>query len=53
METGERRRPCSGWVEAPWAAAARTGGDPGPYGVVCMVFGVSYGLALAVIRRRG
>ena len=31
---------------------ARTGGDPGPYGVVCMVFGLSYGMALAVLRRR-
>jgi hypothetical protein len=32
---------------------ARNGGDPGPYGVVCMVFGVSYGTALAVLRWRG
>jgi hypothetical protein len=32
---------------------ARTGGDPGPYGVVCMVFGISYGVALVVFRRRG
>ncbi len=31
---------------------ARTGGDPGAYGVVCMVFGISYGVALAVLRRR-
>ncbi len=31
---------------------ARTGGDPGPYGVVCMVFGISYGVALAVLRWR-
>lgn len=31
---------------------ARTGGDPGPYGVACMVFGVSYGLALALLRWR-
>jgi hypothetical protein len=31
---------------------ARTGGDPGPYGVICVVFGVSYGVALAVLRRR-
>lgn len=29
---------------------ARTGGDPGAYGVVCMVFGISYGVALAVLR---
>ena len=31
---------------------ARTGGDPGAYGVVCLVFGISYGVALAVVRRR-
>jgi hypothetical protein len=31
---------------------ARTGGDPGAYGVVCMAFGISYGVALAVLRRR-
>lgn len=31
---------------------ARTGGDPGPYGVVCMAFGISYGVALVVLRRR-
>lgn len=31
---------------------AQTGGDPGPYGVVCMVFGVSYGVALAILRWR-
>ncbi len=31
---------------------ARTGGNPGAYGVICMVFGISYGLALAVLHRR-
>jgi len=31
---------------------ARTGGDPGAYGAVCVVFGISYGVALAVVRRR-
>lgn len=31
---------------------ARTGGDPGPYGVVCMVFGITYGVAFAVLRWR-
>ena len=31
---------------------ARTGGDPGPYGVVCVIFGISYGAALAVLRLR-
>jgi hypothetical protein len=31
---------------------ARTGGDPGAYGVVCMVFGISYGVAIAVLRSR-
>jgi hypothetical protein len=31
---------------------ARTGGDPGAYGVICMVFGISYGVALAVLHRR-
>jgi hypothetical protein len=31
---------------------ARTGGDPGAYGVVCLVFGISYGVALAVLRSR-
>jgi hypothetical protein len=31
---------------------ARTGGDPGPYGVICVVFGVTYGVALVVLRRR-
>ena len=31
---------------------ARNGGDPGAYGVICMVFGISYGVALAVLRRR-
>jgi hypothetical protein len=30
---------------------ARTGGDPGAYGVVCLVFGISYGVALAILRR--
>ncbi len=32
---------------------ARTGGNPGPYGVICMVLGISYGVALAVLRWRG
>lgn len=31
---------------------ARTGGNPGPYGVICMVLGISYGVALAVLRWR-
>jgi hypothetical protein len=31
---------------------ARTGGDPGPYGMVCVVFVISYGVSLAVLRRR-
>ena len=31
---------------------ARNGGDPGAYGVLCMVFGISYGVALAVLRTR-
>jgi hypothetical protein len=31
---------------------ARTGGDPGVWGVVCVVFGVTYGVALAVLRWR-
>ena len=31
---------------------AQNGGDPGAYGVVCMVFGISYGVALAVLRWR-
>ena len=31
---------------------ARTGGDPGAYGIVCVVFGISYGAALAVLRVR-
>jgi hypothetical protein len=31
---------------------ARTGGDPGAYGVICLVFGISYGVALALLRRR-
>ena len=31
---------------------ATTGGNPGAYGVICIVFGVSYGLALVVFRRR-
>ena len=31
---------------------ARTGGDPGAYGVVCLAFGISYGVGLAVLRRR-
>lgn len=31
---------------------ARTGGNPGAYGVICMVFGISYGVALAVLRLR-
>ena len=31
---------------------ARTGGNPGPYGVICMVLGISYSVALAVLRWR-
>ena len=31
---------------------ARTGGNPGPYGVICMVLGISYGVATAVLRWR-
>ena len=31
---------------------ARTGGDPGAYGVICLVFGISYGVALVMLRRR-
>jgi len=31
---------------------ARTGGNPGPYGVICLVFGASYGVALVIFRRR-
>src|SRR5215831_15345388 len=31
---------------------AITGGSPGAYGVICLVLGVSYGVALVVFRRR-
>ena len=31
---------------------ARTGGDPGQYGTVCVVLGISYGAALVILKRR-
>lgn len=34
-------------LPCPW-----TGGDPGVYGGICMVFGISYGVALVVLQRR-
>jgi hypothetical protein len=33
-------------------SAAQHGGDIGPYGVICVVGGVSYVLSVAVLRRR-
>ena len=33
-------------------STARNGGDPGGYGVICVVGGVSYALALVVLKRR-
>jgi predicted tellurium resistance membrane protein TerC len=39
-------------VAAAIVSIARTGGNPGPYGVICLVFGLSYGVALVIFRRR-
>ena len=53
-----RATAASGIVTAIFAVAgaitsiAKTGGNPGDYGVVCVVFGMSYGVALVVLQRR-
>ena len=33
-------------------SVARNSGDPGGYGVICVVGGVSYALSLAILKRR-